>query len=44
MANPMFIYTMANGGGGLSPPPGNDTSARCKMLIYNRWAYRMNMR
>ena len=31
-------------GGVFHPPPGNDTSARCRMLIYDRWAYRMNMR
>ena len=36
---------ITDNGGGLSPhPPGNDTSACCRMLIYDRWAYRMNMR
>ena len=42
MDNPMSVYVMDNGGS--FTPPGNDTSARCRMLIYDRWAYRMNMR
>ena len=47
MGNGSSIYITGNGGEGgvfYSPPPENDTSTLYKMSVYDRWAYRMNMR
>ena len=35
MANPMFVYAMANG--------GNNTSGYHRMMFYDIWAYGMNI-
>ena len=44
----LYMSWVTGGGGGVFftpfPPSGNDTSALCRMLIYDRWAYRMNMK
>ena len=43
MANPMFVYAMANGGSENRPPLGNNTSGYHRMMFYDIWAYGMNI-